>query len=446
MYRHNDPRFQRAVQSLQHNVEAATDATAENIYGLSQRYLNPCFASIGNCLESCVAPCLPRDEQRRRRHRTQPRGRAESSFDFYDDWEEEENDGLLGWGNSNDELDRLLAGAGGPQPGRERAMSYGTRREAPRVRRTSVVKGDVADPNIIPASHYLGFMDRLPWNLGRKALRYKPSAADLQEHPGQRKDIPTAAEQEPLIEESDEDVAMATPQKHKRVRSSTTTSGHTISSLSSRGDLFPSDDEDDAVPLDDEFATALERRTTGSGPEEGGSGRSHRAKNRSKRNSELSVHTLSSKSMQGSDRSHSAPDIADIRNIPTLSDLQAEEERVQQEEEAAVEKKRLAATRLALRRGLSYPDLESKSEGPQSPSPIKKTYIGYSTSSSLNGTPIRGDPFPAFDPSTGPTTPRDETEYFGDTSEILPSKPTTPRAKQGAFVPAALPHFSSSVD
>lgn len=39
-------------------------------------------------------------------------------------------------------------------------------------------------------------------------------------------------------------------------------SGRTLDSLSSRGDLFPSDEEDDAIPLDDEFAMVLERRTT----------------------------------------------------------------------------------------------------------------------------------------------------------------------------------------
>ncbi|KAF2433266.1 hypothetical protein EJ08DRAFT_558130, partial [Tothia fuscella] len=350
----DDPRFQRAVQSLQHNVEAATDATAENLYGFSQRYINPCFASIGNCLQGCTASCFPRDEQRRRRHRNQPRGRAESSFDFYDDWEEEENEGLFGWGNTgnNDELDRLLAGSSASQPGRERAMSYGTRNANPRIRRSSVAKGDAPDPNIIPASHYLGFMDRLPWKLGRKGLRYKPSAADLQEHPGQHKYIAASLEEQPLIEESDEDVAVVSPKKHKRVRSATTTSGHTTSSLSSRGDLFPSDDEDDAVPLDDEFAMALERKTTGSGPDDGSSGRTRSSKNRSARNSQLSVRTLSTRSMSSSDRNLSSANMAEVRTIPTLSELEAEESKARQEEEAEVEKKRNAAQSLALKRGL----------------------------------------------------------------------------------------------
>ena len=93
-------------------------------------------------------------------------------------------------------------------------------------------------------------------------MRYRPSAADLQENPGgMRRD--DAAEHEPLMEESDEGEADESRVKHGRVRSGTQSSRETSNSLSSRGDLIPSDEEEDAVPLDDEFAMVLGRRGTG---------------------------------------------------------------------------------------------------------------------------------------------------------------------------------------
>ena len=100
-------------------------------------------------------------------------------------------------------------------------------------------------------------------------MRYKPSAADLQEHPGLRpSDL--EVEVEPLLEDEDGEES---GKKHVRNRSLTNGSQHTTDSLSSRGDLFPSEDEDDAVPLDDEFAMVLERRITDLGMEEVGGGK-----------------------------------------------------------------------------------------------------------------------------------------------------------------------------
>lgn len=386
MYRRDDPRLRRTLDQLSHNVESATEHAQENLYTFAQNYITPCFTSIGNCFRSCTASCFPVDETRRRRQRGRSRGIAESSFDFYDDWDEEENDPLT-WTNSSDELDRLLAG---PQPGRERAMSYGARRADGRARRKSIAQAG-PDPNVITASHYIGFLDRVPF-VGRKGLRYKPSAADLQEHPSARRDVTAAVEEEPLMEDSEEEIEPHKHRRHKRNRSDTATSGHTTSSLSSRGDLFPSEDEDDAVPLDDEFDIALERRATGSG----GDGDSRRSRpGKSKSNSRLSVRTMSSKSMHSTERGTSGPKQSQSPGpeVHTLVDLKLEEERARVEEEQAVERKREAAKRLAFQRGLSSGE-ESKTETPASILPP------------ANDSKIV--PFPAWDPSAGPTTPRED--------------------------------------
>jgi hypothetical protein len=397
MYRRDDPRLRRALDHLSQNVESATEHAQENLYTFSQNYVNPCFSSIGDCFRSCAGPCFPVEETRRRRQRGRSRGLAESSFDFYDDWDEEENDPLA-WTNSSDELDRLLAGPSGPQPGRERAMSYGTRRGDQRRKSTAQAE---PEQNVIKASHYIGFLDRIPY-IGRKGLRYEPSVADLQEHPGARRDTAAAIlEEEPLIEDSDEDFEPARDRKHKRNRSDTATSGHTTDSLSSRGDIFPSEDEDDAIPLDDEFAMALERRTTGSGDGDS-SGRSRARPAKGKSNSRLSIRTVSSKSIRSSERRPSALKRAEPLStaIPTLVDLKVEEERARIEEEEAVEKKREAAKRLALHRGLSFSGTESKPETPASTSPPRPA-------SELDSKTV---PFPAWDPSAGPTTPREQSE------------------------------------
>lgn len=400
MYRRDDPRLRRRLHQFSHNVESATEHAQENLYTFSQNYVTPCFTSIANGFRSCTSCCFPVDDTRRRRQRGPSRGLAESSFDFYDDWDEEEND-PLSWTNSSDELDRLLAG---PQPGRERAMSYGARRADGRARRKSATQAG-PDPNVITASHYIGFLDRLPF-VGRKGLRYKPSAADLQEHPASRRDATSVFEEEPLMEDSEEEIEIQASRKHKRNRSNTATSGHTTSSLSSRGDLFPSEDEDDAVPLDDEFDIALERRTTSSG----GDGDSRRSRSgKSKSNSRLSVRTVSSKSMHNTERRTSVLKTVEPLSpeVLTLTDLKLEEERVRTEEEQAVEKKREAAKRLALQRGLSSGE-ESKTETPISTSP--------STDNS------KTVPFPAYDPPAGPTIPREDTDIFPSDTET-PEQP-----------------------
>ncbi len=368
--RRNDPRIRQTLNQISQNLESANESAQANLFSFSQNYVNPCLSSVNSCVNSCTGSCFPRDD-RLRRSRTRPRGRAELNFDFYDDWEDDDaaGDGLLGWGN--DELDRLLAGSGAhggaEQPGRQRAMSYGARGDKSGRRKGGVLPHDGGpDPTVIPKNSVFGFLERLPWKIGGRGVRYKPSAADLQEHPGRSKH--DGAEGEPLIEESDEDDGRTRRNNQNRARSSTVNSQSTANSLSSRGDLFPSEDEDDAVPLDDEFSMVLERRPTNS-TDETGSGRT-----RSKRRptaSRTSLRTHSSKETKNSakrDRESSASSIpqvaeADVEEPPTITDLKQEEERVQNEEDAEVERKRLAAQKLASERGMSATE-ESKVDNP----------------------------------------------------------------------------------
>ncbi|MCJ1431710.1 hypothetical protein MMC27_001065 [Xylographa pallens] len=359
-----DPRIRQTLNNISSTLESANLTTQASLFSFSETYVNPCLTSITTCLEASCYPCFgaQRDVERRRNRnrmgRSTQRGRPELVFDFYndewDDLEDGEGAGLLGgWGN--DELDRLLAGSGGggrdEQPGRKRAMSYGSRG----VKRKGVTltgKGDEMDPTVIPNSSMFGFLERLPWKIGGRGVRYKPSAADLQEHPGRK----SRAEGEVLLEESEgED----TVQRRQRKRSGTTTSRSTNNSLSSRGDLFPSEDEDDAVPLDDEFAMVLERRNTNTGSDE--------ASSRKTKGKRLSTSGVSSKTASSKDtmsigdharRASVTGEQADepaetVRpDLPTMDDLRLEEERVRQEEDDEVEQKREAAYKLALERGL----------------------------------------------------------------------------------------------
>lgn len=481
MYRRNDPRFTRTLQNVVHNIESANESAQANLFTFAHDYINPCVSSIGNCFQSCFAPCFPSREDRLRRNRGRSRGRAELSFDFYDDWEDDENDGLLGWGN--DGLDRLLAGSrsygGATQPSRQRTMSYGTRRDRdgrfPSGRRKSAVQPHDGgpDPTIIPSSSYFGFLGRLPWKIGGKGLRYKPSAADLTEHPGASRRA--RLEEQPLIEDSGEDEVRGERRKgHRRNRSHTTGSGHTTDSLSSRGDIFPSEDEDDAVPLDDEFATVLERRTTGLGADDTNSGKTRPGKRST--GSRMSARTASSRSTHESGRksggnSQVKRSESVIEAAPTLSDLKHEEERVQQEEEAEVERKRREARQLAAKRGLSVeqsisPTTESKTEPPISSSPIPPSQM---ISILPSASPLLSQPnaetsfttetvpFPTFDPQTTPESGALDV----DGSELgsaahTPKRPLSVRSGQtgldskpasaSTFVPARLPHFEGRPD
>ncbi|RDA87570.1 hypothetical protein CP532_3972 [Ophiocordyceps camponoti-leonardi (nom. inval.)] len=277
-----DPRLRQRWNQIAHDAEAVTENAAAGIWSIQHHYINPCFGAVASSVEQCTAVCFGSADERRRRRRERLHGGggggggaggaggqgAEYSFDFYDDW----NDDDTGWGPSQD-WDRLLAGTGSSagqgrrknggdvtdQPRRKRAMSYGTRR-----------RPDEGDPTtIIPSTQPIGFLSRLPWRLGG-TLRYRPSAADLQDNPGKQ----AAAEAQPLLggggddDESEDDEYYdddydgivhddGKRERQLRRRSGTDGSGDTSDSFRSRGDIFPSDGEgdEDAVPLDDDDVT-----------------------------------------------------------------------------------------------------------------------------------------------------------------------------------------------
>lgn len=356
------------------------------------------------------------------------------SFDFYDDWDQDEvagNQGLLGgWGN--DELDRLLAGSGSHSggsegidqaPRRKRGMSYGT--SGPRTRRRKSLD---PDPTVIPSTSALGFLGRLPFKLGG-TLRYKPSAADLQEHPGALRSDYREEEGEPLIpdEDGDEDTFV---KGHARQRSSTTSSGETSDSFRSRGDLFPSDEED-AVPLPDEFAMVLERRTTNSNMDDRSSGKTRSSKGKRPAGSKTTSRNISRTNVSSQSRPslgvHRAssgaslpqtPDLSspDIMEVPSLTDLQQEEERIRLEEDTEVERKREAAAKLAMERGLR------KSEDAETVSESK-----------------------AIEPAVEDIPPPDdinvEEAQANDEGPSVESKPAKEEQPSQEFIPARLPHF-----
>lgn len=368
-----NPELRQTLNTISRNLESANEVAQENIYTFTQLVIDPCLEGFKACLNDCTASVFPKREERLRRQRARSRGRSDLHFDFYDDWEDEET-GTFGPGTwANDELDSLLAGRGSKsgQPGRQRGMSYGTRN-----RRPTHPSGE-ENPNIIPSSSYLGFLERFKWRPGARGLRYKPSAADLQEHPGT-----TALERdesEPLMEDSDEDAHLASRiKKHKRQRSDTEASRSTTNSLSSRGDLIMGDEEDDAQPLDDEFAVMLTRQTTSGSRRPGVSRKSTRVASNKSSTSVQTRRSNSSKSL------HPIPDspVTERTNIepPTMDTLKAEEEHLRQEQEMEIAQKREAATQLAKRRGMdsdtivSTESLETKSPEPEpEPEPADST-------------------------------------------------------------------------
>ncbi|KAL8688206.1 MAG: hypothetical protein Q9218_005825 [Villophora microphyllina] len=353
--RRTDPRIRQTLNQISNTVDSAQYTTRTSLYTFHQTYLAPCLSQVSTCLEASCAPCYacisnasspntPADAVARRR-RGRRRGREELSFDFYDDWEAQEEEG---WGN--DELDRLLAGndignGATQQPGKRRGMNYGgiaSRRK------------DADEEHMVPTSSMFGFLERLPWKIGGRGRRYKPSAADLQDVGDSRiaaLKARASGEDEPLItDESESGGEGAKRSGHGRKRSGTVGSRETTNSLSSRGDLFPSEDEDDAVPLDDEFAMVLARRNTQGTMGEGESGRKTRPGSTKTRSSKSSR-----KTGKGERRGSGGGGEAMVQ-VPSVTDLKEEEDRVREEEEGIVERERDTARRLAAERGLLNPN------------------------------------------------------------------------------------------
>ena len=358
--RRTDPRIRQTINHISQNLESANLSTQAGIFTFSQRYVSPCLASFQSCLEASCQPCFTARDEQRRPHRNARRGREGFGFDFYDNWEEDEAD----WGN--DELDRLLAGSD-EQPGKYGGMSYGSR--GGRRKSFGLPKDGGADPTVVPSSSIFGFLEGLPWRFGSRGVKYRPSAADLQENVGRRR-----GEQEPLVEESEESGTDGRRGRHGRKRSGTTTSRSTNNSLSSRGDLFPSEDEDDAVPIDDEFAIMLGRRTTGTTSDDHSSRKNRERRPKGSRASTKTASSRGTKSTRNDQRgtstsSQKEPSITETAEVedevPTLDDLKREEERVHKEEEAEVERRRQAAQHLALHRSMaSRDDATSSTDDP----------------------------------------------------------------------------------
>lgn len=343
--RHTDPRIRQTLNQISQNIESVNLTTQASLFTFSQKYVSPCLASLQTCLEASCQPCFPSRDDQRRQHRHIRRGRDDLAFEFYDDWEEDEAE----WGN--DELDRLLAG-NDTQPTRQVGMSYGSR--ITKRKYTAIPKDGSSDPTVVPKSSTFGFLERLPWKFGSKGFKYRPSASDLQENVGKGR-----GEGEAVTEESDDGEGNGARGRDGRNRSDTVASRSTTNSLSSRGDLFPSEDEDDAVPIGDEFAMVLERRNTGTASDDHSSRktrglRSTRSPASTKTASSRDTKIVAANRRAASASSGNVTGLAEVEDdgTPSMTDLKQEEENVTREEEAQIEKRRQAAQMLAQRRGL----------------------------------------------------------------------------------------------
>ncbi|KAI0205146.1 hypothetical protein F4808DRAFT_410645 [Astrocystis sublimbata] len=429
-----DPRLRQRWNQISQTTETVTENAAAGIWSFGHSYITPCLGSVTSALDSCTSVCLGdhEDRARRARERQRARGAAEFSFDFYDDWDEEfgEQDGGMLGGWRAEEWDRLVAGSGkrkgqtaeiNEQPRtRARGMSYGTRGNR---RRGS----DHEDPTIIPSTAPLGFLGRLPFKIGG-TLRYKPSAANLKEHPGSMKHA-GEGEREPLLGTNDDDVPHADVPTQFRKRSDTATSGDTSDSYRSRHDLFPSDEEgeEDAVPLDDEFTITLDHDDRSSSRTKSSKGKRRANYKISRSESGATIDSIRPSSISlGRDSSSNLPSPV-LMPARSLEDLQREELRLEMEEDEAIEKKRHAAANMALRRGLSRENLRIESV------PEAKSEIVAVDSILVPNSAILDDV-------------SDDDDEAGDDEIISPAEAHTPvplasPGSQDAFIPARLPHF-----
>ncbi|KAL4910961.1 hypothetical protein BDW74DRAFT_172416 [Aspergillus multicolor] len=433
--RPRDPRVRQTLNQLSHNLESANESAQEGIYTVAHNYIFPCFTAIGNCVNSCTAPCIPTREDHLRRRR-----RRYADFDFYDDWDNEDvDDTILGWGT--DELDRLLAGSGlargsSEQPRRQRKMSYGARR-ASRRKSGLLIPDERDDPTVIPSSSFLGFLERFPWRLGARGLKYRPSAADLQEHPTGLRHV---HEESPLIESPEEYQGEVATSSNVRHRSSTQSSRETTNSLSSRGDLLPSDDEEDAVPLDDEFALALTRRGTGLEAEDHEGDKPDSM--RSASGTFSIAPTTSSKSSKNKKRKKRAsrmrsPQSSYVEIARDIEDLKREDERAAREEEMEIIQKRLAARQLALSRGISVDDVKTIPPSASMPSDAAPSAIPPQDNTvipeedHISESDSRTEPFPPLPESDEPISPF-STDHVQDSDVPLTHVDPTPEPDVGS--------------
>ena len=316
-----DPRIRQSLNRISTTIETATDTARTGCFTFAKSYLDPCLATISEC--------FPR--RRTHHHRRVPREYPFGFYDYdYDDGDDDEGRGGRGGGSSggflawrNDELDRLLAGSGSGYVTDSGAMYYGASSSSGAAPTSSAGVGGAAgkrkslpaeaDPTVIPQTSMFGFLARFAGFRGR-ALRYRPSAANLQEHPQRHAGLPVL----------EEDVSsLGSPRRgssnggsrHRRNRSATGSSGESAGgSLRSRGDLWPSEDDDDAIPIGDDFLRS---------PDE----------------------------VEQQDRNF-PPTAAAAREDPDAA-LRMEEEAEAARQEAEVQRKREAAKRLAVQKGLA---------------------------------------------------------------------------------------------
>ncbi|KAI1115893.1 hypothetical protein F5Y14DRAFT_107359 [Nemania sp. NC0429] len=430
-----DPRLRQRWNQISQTTETVTENAAAGIWSFGHTYITPCLASFASAFDGCTAVCLGDREERNRRarERQRARGAAEFSFDFYDDWDEEfgdSNGGILGGWRAED-WDRLVAGSGRrkgqaaevhEQPRtRARGMSYGTRGAR---RRASTHE----DPTIIPSTAPLGFLGRLPFKIGG-TLRYKPSAADLQEHPGSTKHA-AEGEYEPLLgTDNYDEVHPSGLPTQTRKRSGTVGSGDTSDSFRSRGDLFPSDEEgdEDAVPLDDEFTITLDHDDRSSSRTKSSKGK--RTANYKMSRSESRTTIGSTRPSLGQGRySSSNPPSPTLLPAPSLEDLQREELRLELEEDEAIEKKRQAAANLALHRGLSRENLRIESVPEIKSELVVVDHVPVPSSAIL-------------DEVVNDDEDEDEAEGRSGPQEPRPQATSTSHDPQDEFIPARLPQF-----
>ncbi|KAL2133118.1 hypothetical protein VTI74DRAFT_2920 [Chaetomium olivicolor] len=330
-------------------------------------------------------------------------------------------------------------------------MSYGTRSGGGLRRKVSGEE----DPNVIPRTAPLGFLGRLPFKIVG-SLRYKPSAANLREHPGGGGTAQVlhaeGEERQPLLGAGEEEDAMRqqrrSPQQGNRPRSDTTTSDNTSSSYRSRGDLFPSDGEgeEDAVPLDDEFTVALERvddRSSNKTRSSKGKRPADRGRDRDRLSRTVSRATLLSTATEdeykyGSSNPVSPSSVEDAVPVPSLEDLQREEERAEREEHEEIQRRRRAAAQLAVEKGLSMDDQQAAET------------VDEAKDEQVNP---RQEDLPSGEPT--PKVNRVTVGNFEAEEVDEPKPPTLPEPSsssklkrrngelrtESTFVPARLPHF-----
>ncbi|KAK0635308.1 hypothetical protein B0T17DRAFT_515896, partial [Bombardia bombarda] len=228
------------------------------------------------------------------------------------------------------------------------------------------------DPNVIPRTAPIGFLGWLPFKVGGTL-----SVPDL--HGGEEENEPLLGASDDEDNDYDEDGVHRKKKRSQqsRPRSNTAESGDTSSSYRSRGDLFPSDGEgdEDAVPLDDEFAVALDRvggddrssnktrSSKGKRPDRDRDRGMSRTVSRTTMSSGYTTHTTNTHTPDSYKEPLSSSTILfptvgeEIKPATSLEDLQREEEQAEREEYEEIERRRKAASQLALQRGLSKDNL-----------------------------------------------------------------------------------------